>query len=116
MTQKELEKAAKEKLKGIVPCEWNQEPFISIFVDAANWRIGSVWHGRDKKTAYGDMIVCIFDRGLTRITLGSLNKDDVIVSYPGYIHIGYKNLVTWAYLIDLIPETRTECLKKAIQS
>lgn len=44
MTKEDIEKGAKKQLKGIVPCEWNQEPFIDIFVRAANWRINSVWH------------------------------------------------------------------------
>ena len=64
MKREDIEKAAKKKLKGIVPCEWNQEPFIDIFVRASNWRINSVWHkdiqnGKTKKP-----ILVKFDNGL----------------------------------------------------
>lgn len=44
MNRETIEKAARKLLKGIVPCEWNQQPLIDIFVDAARWRINSVWH------------------------------------------------------------------------
>ena len=49
MKREDIKKAAKEQLKGIVPCEWNQAPFIDIYVRAANWRINSVWHDVDKE-------------------------------------------------------------------
>lgn len=44
-----ISRVAKKQLKGIVPCEWNQVPFIDIFVRAADWRINSVWHDVDKE-------------------------------------------------------------------
>lgn len=44
MKKEQIEKAARKNLKGVVPCEWNQQPFIDIFMIAANWRIKSVWH------------------------------------------------------------------------
>ena len=64
MTKKDIEKGAKKQLKGIVPCEWNQEPFIDIFVRAANWRINSVWHKDIQKWKSKKPILVKFDNGL----------------------------------------------------
>lgn len=64
MTKKDIEKGAKKQLKGIVPCEWNQEPFIDIFVRAANWRINSVWHKDIQKGKSKKPILVKFDNGL----------------------------------------------------
>lgn len=64
MTKEDIEKGAKKQLKGIVPCEWNQEPFIDIFVRAANWRINSVWHKDIQKGKSKKPILVKFDNGL----------------------------------------------------
>lgn len=65
MKREDIEKAAKKKkLKGIVPFEWNQEPFIDIFVRASNRLINSVWHKDIQKGKTKKPILVKFDNGL----------------------------------------------------
>ena len=99
MKREDIEKAARKQLKGIVPCEWNQQPFIDIFVDAAEWRINSVWHkpydiaepGKDCLVEHmdGDGNICI--------------RIDWRSEYEWVNACHYDKILRWAYIEDLIP-------------
>lgn len=94
MKREDIKKAAKKQLKGIVPCEWNQEPFIDIFVKATDWRINSVWHNAsevpEKKPALVEY--SHFPKG----------HGYLVVPDPQEV-LG--SITRWAYIEDLIPNT-----------
>lgn len=94
MEREDIEKAARKQLKGIVPCEWNQRPFVDIFVDAAEWRINSVWHDArtDVPEAYFPILV-------------EDNLDDCEVNMLAQEEECPKNWMRWAYIDDLLPNT-----------
>lgn len=95
MNRETIEKAARKKLKGIVPCEWNQQPFIDIFVIAANWRINSVWH-TDVKAGNTRRAI------LVRLKNGLFNVFEDICDLKGIEYM----VEMFAYLDDLIPDRK----------
>jgi hypothetical protein len=94
MKKEQIEKAAREQLKGIVPCEWNQQPFIDIFVDAANWRINSVWHDANEEPKHGEHILVRFKSGNFTSWFVSTDICSVFKRFE---------VVAWAYIEDLLP-------------
>lgn len=106
MNRETIEKAARKLLKGIVPCEWNQQPFIDIFVDAAQWRINSVWHSPDEEPRKRDIILAemAYEDGDTGYEVGwkAVLSDEANAS-----------MVRWAYVADLLPNsTEFDGIKK----
>ena len=91
MIREQIEKAARKQLKGIVPCEWNQQPFIEIFVDAAEWRINSVWH--NSKTEAPDLNTIVLVE----------KEDGSIWQYKIFAKSQMLGWKRWAYIKDLIP-------------
>lgn len=96
MTKKDIEKGAKKQLKGIVPCEWNQEPFIDIFVRAANWRINSVWH--DVSECPNENEPTIIERTGNKFGFHEKGYDG-----PWKYNVKQFGFKRWAYIKDLIP-------------
>lgn len=98
MKRKDIEKAAKKQLKGIVPCEWNQEPFIDLFVRAADWRINSVWHDVSEKPQKNDVLIAVLNKyGI---------KTDFWCDFCGWDkYVRLDKIEKWAYIEDLIPNT-----------
>lgn len=97
MKRKTIEKAARKQLKGIVPCEWNQRTFIDIFVDAACWRINSVWHNPTDVPELDKYIIIIAGIKITPfIFCRTINKCWEFVAKR-------KLIECWAYVDDLLP-------------
>ncbi len=96
MKQEDIEKAARKQLKGIVPCEWNQQPFIDIFVDAVQWHINSVWHDMNEAPEHGKQILVLFKSGNLTSWFASTGIVGVFKRF---------NVVKWAYIEDLLPNT-----------
>lgn len=96
MTKKDIEKGAKKQLKGIVPCEWNQEPFIDIFVRAANWRINSVWHDVSERPNENEPT--IIERTDNKFSFHEKGYDG-----PWKYNVEQFGFKRWAYIKDLIP-------------
>ncbi len=101
MNRETIEKAARKELKGVVPAEWNQKPFIDIFVNAAHWRINSVWHDIDK-----DLPDCgrhVVNEDWFDFEVNSvLELKRILKKYP------FKR---WAYVDDLMPDTGKEAIQ-----
>lgn len=87
MKKEDIEKAAKKQLKGIVPCEWNQEPFIDIFIKASEWRINSVWHDANIPLNNEDLLLVEENSGVFGLCF----------------EFSPENTKRWAYVRDLIP-------------
>lgn len=104
MNKKTIEKEARKLLKGIVPCEWNQQPFIDIFVLAANWRINSVWHSPTEAPEENKPILVAFED-----EIGG-NAYYRIYFHPQIIKTWLEKkglldkILYWAYLDDLLPD------------
>lgn len=92
MKRKDMEKAAKKQLKGIVPCEWNQEPFIDIFVRATEWRINSAWHDVSE----------IPEKKLALVEYDCFPKGHGYLVVPDAREV-IGSITRWAYIEDLIP-------------
>lgn len=94
ITREQIIKEARKQLKGIVPCEWDQQPFIDIFVDAAEWRINSVWHDMKEKPDFKKLPVLLKHKS------GVIHFID---STPASWRYLIKHYVKWAYIEDLLP-------------
>lgn len=107
MNRKMIEKAARRKLKGIVPCEWNQQPFIDIFVIAAKWRINAVWHDSSEEPEREDepILVEYEDWGADG---SDYTVCDDIWDYNSRLkrNGGYCTILRWAYVSDLLPDKK----------
>lgn len=107
MEREDIEKAARKQLKGIVPCEWNQRPFVDIFVDAAEWRINSVWHPITVIPECYRLAIFIPKKvGMTKRlpVMGMLEENRTFISSrPGCILYRFYEMESWAYLDDLLP-------------
>ena len=97
MKKENISRAAKKQLKGIVPCEWNQEPFIDIFVRAAEWRINSVWHTMDEVQDCKRPYIVQFNQGFRFVMF----TKPIPVSKEQAKSVFRR----WAYIEDLIPNT-----------
>lgn len=107
MERKDIEKAAKKQLKGIVPCEWNQEPFIDIFVIAAQWRIQSAWHNPSEMLpGYDESVLVEYELYGEKNYCFSHRSNNPIVETTEYEFCFYHNgkIIRWAYIKDLIPD------------
>lgn len=93
MKREDIEKAAKKELKGIVPCKWNQEPFIDIFVRGANYRINIAWHNVSEEPQGNNELLILNKKGVAF----------VIKSYCWKKEVKIFGIVRWAYIKDLIP-------------
>lgn len=100
MKREDIEKAAKKELKGIVPCEWNQEPFIDIFVRGANYRINIAWHNADEMPKKKGYILVEVNGGQAIFVAWNIN---VIPTNWDKI-VKENNVVKWAYIEDLMPD------------
>ena len=102
MNEETIEKAARKELKGVVPAEWNQEPFIDIFVNAARWRINSVWHSTNELPKHSGYLAVLMNNGL----LETMHYTVGI----GFHEMHLKGYALWAYIDDLLPERKEEAL------
>ena len=99
MTREQIEKAA-EEYAGLTdnpkdPNVREKGARCIAFKDGANWRINSVWHTPDEMPRVGSYVVALYE-------------DEHI--YSGKVR-DYCNSVpvkTWAYIDDLMPETKEE--------
>lgn len=100
MDRKHIEKQAKKQLKGFVPCEWNVQPFIDIFVMASEWRITSVWHEASVEPTKKKMLI-VLDKS------GYMFECDVLVDpIPDTTWEEFVKdvvVVKWCYKEDLLP-------------
>jgi hypothetical protein len=96
MKREDIEKAARKQLKGIVPCEWNQRSFVDIFVDAAEWRINSVWHDTSEKPDKGKLLIVEdIDSAYDLVYLTKSKPWEELSEKNHYMR--------WAYIEDLLP-------------
>ena len=110
MNRETIEKAARKLLKGIVPCEWDQQPFIDIFEIAANWRINSVWHDVQKELPAPDKTVIaeyIIDGEKDYCFTHRSESPRVSVDKHGFcFYIRGAEIIRWAYPEDLLPDRK----------
>lgn len=101
MEKEKIEKAARKKLKGIVPVEWNQKPFIDIFVDAARWRINAIWHDAKTETPVRNGYIAV-------ISPNGIMETMWYNAGIGFDETRLRVYAMWTYVANLLPDTRNE--------
>ena len=100
MTREQIEKAAKENASthfGLINKEWWARK--NGFEDGAQWRINSVWHDASEKPDKNQLVV--FE---CRKTYGRGYSVNFGENYDLLKNV----LLSWAYVIDLLPERKEE--------
>lgn len=102
MEREDIKKQARKQLKGIVPCEWNQQPFIEIFVDAAEWRINSVWHDANEIIIKpGFILLEIKKKHGKCYNIWRIKSSDAVSYWDEFMKDN--NIIRYAYIEDLLP-------------
>ena len=98
MTQDQIEKAATDYVKPLVPQELTSliNGLKETFISGANWRIESVWHDGSETPKIGCPIlgITIFGEPIIDGPFG--------IEYD--VNIDMSNIKKWAYIKDLLPE------------
>lgn len=99
ITYEQTVEAAKELCTTQTQEEWLKDYGIYCFVDGARWRIESIWRPINEKPKSGKHILVHSGSGNFTSWYAS---DDILFVFKKF------EVVEWAYIDDLLPETKKE--------
>ena len=73
---------------------------INLFTQGARWRINAVWHSTNELPKYSGFLAVLMDNGLMETMYYSVGI--------GFLEMQLKGYTSWAYVSDLLPDTRKE--------
>lgn len=107
MEREKIERAAKEYAdkQGDFGTGWYHA--VEDFTNGARWRINSVWHKAGEKPYTANLLLLVFTNGV--IVTGRYEKWGF--SYFTKENVQNAEVEKWAYLADLLPDTRKEAVQ-----
>lgn len=98
MTEKQIEKAARELCTTDGMEQWTKDYGTACFTDGARWRIAEAWHDVNDKPDLGQDFICQAVR-----QSGHIYSDD-----DWYYINEVCQIERWAYVADLLPDVNSE--------